>query len=189
MACTTRTSTTSGVSTPDPSIFTVLTAQTPVAGTAVADFVIFPPRWLVAENTFRPPWYHRNTMSEFMGLIGGQYDAKTGGGFQPAGASLHNVMSGHGPDAATHEKASNVELKPSKVGEGSMAFMFESCLMIGVTDWGLKKCAKVQEDYNAESWEPLKPHFRTEGLVRIENGVKPIREGKEADKGQVPHYT
>ena len=89
-------------------------------------------------------------MSEFMGLIHGQYDAKTGGGFQPAGASLHNVMSAHGPDATTHEKASNVELKPNKVGEGSMAFMFESCLMVGVTDWGLQKCKKVQEDYNAE---------------------------------------
>ena len=85
-----------------------------------------------------------------MGLIHGQYDAKTGGGFQPAGASLHNVMSAHGPDATTHEKASSVELKPNKVGEGSMAFMFESCLMVGVTDWGLQKCKKVQEDYNAE---------------------------------------
>ena len=89
-------------------------------------------------------------MSEFMGLIYGQYDAKTGGGFQPAGASLHNVMSAHGPDATTHEKASNVELKPNKVGEGSMAFMFESCLMVGVTDWGLQKCKKIQGDYNAE---------------------------------------
>jgi homogentisate 1,2-dioxygenase len=145
---------------PDPSIFTVLTAQSDHPGTAVADFVIFPPRWLVAEDTFRPPWYHRNTMSEFMGLIGGQYDAKTGGGFQPAGASLHNVMSAHGPDATTHEKASNADLKPMKVGEGSMAFMFESCLMVGVTEWGLKKCRKVQDDYNAESWEPLKPRFK-----------------------------
>jgi homogentisate 1,2-dioxygenase len=99
-------------------------------------------------------------MSEFMGLIQGDYDAKIGGGFQPAGASLHNVMSAHGPDAATHEKASGAELKPAKVGEGSMAFMFESCLMVGVTEWGLKKCKKVQEGYNAESWEPLKPRFK-----------------------------
>lgn len=174
---------------PDPSIYTVLTAQTAHVGTAVADFVIFPPRWLVAEDTFRPPWYHRNTMSEFMGLIGGQYDAKTGGGFQPAGASLHNTMSGHGPDAATHEKASNADLAPHKVGEGSMAFMFESTLMIGVTDWGLKKCQKVQEDYNAESWEPLKPHFKLEGKIKIENGVKPLRNGEGGDKAQVPHYT
>lgn len=79
----------------------------------------------MAEDTFRPPWYHRNVMSEFMGLIAGDYDAKIGGGFRPAGASLHNIMSAHGPDANAHEKASNVELKPQKVGEGSMAFMFE----------------------------------------------------------------
>jgi homogentisate 1,2-dioxygenase len=147
---------------PDPSIFTVLTAQSDHPGTAIADFVIFPPRWLVAEDTFRPPWYHRNCMSEFMGLIHGSYDAKQGGkgGFRAAGASLHNVMSGHGPDAMTHEKASAMELKPQKVGEKSMAFMFESCLMIGVTEWGLKKCAKVQEDYNKESWGTLKPRFK-----------------------------
>ena len=134
---------------PDPSIFTVLTAPSIPhgAGTAVADFVIFPPRWLVAENTFRPPWYHRNTMSEFMGLIMGNYDAKGAGkgGFQPAGASLHNTMSGHGPDMQTFEKASTMDLPPQKVGEGSMAFMFETCLMLGVTEWGLKTCQKVQE--------------------------------------------
>jgi homogentisate 1,2-dioxygenase len=134
---------------PDPSIFTVLSAPSHAhgAGTAVCDFVIFPPRWLVAEKTFRPPWYHRNTMSEFMGLIGGTYDAKGAGkgGFQPAGASLHNTMSGHGPDMQTFEKASTVDLAPQKVGEGSMAFMFETCLMLGVTEWGLKTCQKVQE--------------------------------------------
>ncbi|KAK3672593.1 hypothetical protein LTR78_007644 [Recurvomyces mirabilis] len=174
---------------PDPSIFTVLTAQSEHAGTAIADFVIFPPRWLVAENTFRPPWYHRNTMSEFMGLIHGQYDAKTGGGFQPAGASLHNVMSAHGPDAATHEKASNAQLKPMKVGEGSMAFMFESCLMVGVTEWGLKKCAKVQEGYNAESWEPLKPHFQRPTPAEIVNGTAHGTKGPAANGAQVPHYT
>jgi homogentisate 1,2-dioxygenase len=145
---------------PDPSIYTVLTAQSDHVGTAVADFVIFPPRWLVQEDTFRPPWYHRNTMSEFMGLIQGDYDAKTGGGFKPAGASLHNVMSAHGPDSGTHEKASNAELKPVKVGEGSMAFMFESALMVGVTEWGLETCQKVQNDYNSHSWETLKPHFK-----------------------------
>lgn len=144
---------------PDPSIYTVLTAQSARAGTAVADFVIFPPRWLVAENTFRPPWYHRNTMSEFMGLISGDYDAKIGGGFRPAGASLHNVMASHGPDNNTHQRASEAELKPQKVGEGSMAFMFESSLMVGVTDWGIKNCQKVQPDYNEHSWLSLKPHF------------------------------
>ncbi|QIX02234.1 hypothetical protein AMS68_007751 [Peltaster fructicola] len=167
---------------PDPSIFTVLTAQSDHPGTAVLDFVIFPPRWLVAEDTFRPPWYHRNTMSEFMGLIGGQYDAKTGGGFQPAGASLHNVMSGHGPDASTHEKASTVELKPVKVGEGSMAFMFESCLMVGVSEWGLKKCAKVQPDYTAESWECLKPRFKRPD-VPASKGVA------QAEVKTNPHYS
>ncbi|KAI4152467.1 MAG: hypothetical protein LQ340_002897 [Diploschistes diacapsis] len=165
---------------PDPSIFTVLSAQSDHPGTAIADFVIFPPRWLVAEDTFRPPWYHRNTMSEFMGLIHGDYDAKSGGGFKPAGASLHNVMSAHGPDSETHLKASTAELKPMKVGQGSMAFMFESCLMVGVTEWGLKKCAKVQENYNAESWEPLKVHFkRPETLKNEKNGT----DGKKPDLG------
>ncbi|KAJ5959476.1 Homogentisate 1-2-dioxygenase [Penicillium vulpinum] len=144
---------------PDPSIFTVLTAPSDRVGTAVADFVIFPPRWLVAENTFRPPWYHRNTMSEFMGLISGDYDAKVGGGFKPAGASLHNVMSAHGPDSGAFEGASNAELKPQKVGDGSMAFMFESSLMVGVSEWGLKTCQKVQPEYNEHSWTPLKRHF------------------------------
>lgn len=144
---------------PDPSIFTVLTGPSNHTGTAIADFVIFPPRWLVGEDTFRPPWYHRNIMSEFMGLIHGEYDAKTAGGFRPAGASLHNVMSAHGPDAATHLKASNATLQPVKVGEGSMAFMFESSLMVGVTDWGLSLCRKVQEDYNEESWTRLRPRF------------------------------
>lgn len=138
---------------PDPSIFTVLTNPT-------ADFVVFPPRWLVQEDTFRPPWFHRNTMSEFMGLVLGEYDAKVGGGFRPAGASLHNIMSAHGPDADAHARASEAELTPTKVGEGSMAFMFESPLMIGVTDWGLEKCRKVQPGYNAESWVPLKRHFK-----------------------------
>lgn len=110
---------------PDPSIFTVLTGPSAIPGTAIADFVIFPPRWLVAEDTFRPPYFHRNCMSEFMGLISGDYDAKVGGGFQPGGASLHNVMSAHGPDETSFERASNAELKPQKVGENSLAFMFE----------------------------------------------------------------
>ena len=145
---------------PDPSIFTVLTVAGAVPGTAVADFVVFPPRWLVGENTFRPPWFHRNCMSEFMGLITGGYDAKTGGGFVPGGASLHNVMAGHGPDAETTEAASEAELVPKKVGEGSMAFMFESMFMVGVTDWALAGCGKVQEDYNAESWTGVKRRFK-----------------------------
>lgn len=147
---------------PDPSIFTVLSAPSSVPGTAVADFVIFPPRWLVGEDTFRPPWYHRNTMSEFMGLICGGYDAKKGGagGFVPGGASLHNVMSGHGPDADSHEGARNSDLAPAKVGEGSCAFMFESCFMVGVTEWGLRTCQKVQEGYNEESWGGVVTHWK-----------------------------
>lgn len=152
---------------PDPSIFTVLTAPSEHPGTAVADFVIFPPRWLVQEDTFRPPWYHRNTMSEFMGLIQGDYDAKTGGGFKPAGASLHNIMTAHGPDMDAFEKASNAELKPQKVGEGSMAFMFESSLMIGVTEWGWKTCQKVQDKYNEHSWSELKVHFELPDGVEV----------------------
>lgn len=150
---------------PDPSIFTVLSAPSERPGTAVADFVIFPPRWLVGEDTFRPPWYHRNTMSEFMGLIQGGYDAKKGGagGFVPGGASLHNVMSGHGPDAESYEGAREAELKPAKVGGGSCAFMFESCLMVGVTEWGLKRCRKVQEGYSEHSWGGVKVHWTGAG--------------------------
>jgi homogentisate 1,2-dioxygenase len=109
---------------PDPSIFTVLTSPTETAGTANCDFVIFPPRWLVAEDTFRPPWYHRNLMSEFMGLVQGQYDAKEEG-FVPGGASLHNCMVPHGPDSDAFTKASNADLKPHKL-ENTLAFMFES---------------------------------------------------------------
>ncbi|KAI5813593.1 homogentisate 1,2-dioxygenase [Pyronema omphalodes] len=143
---------------PDPSIFTVLTVPSALPGTAIADFVVFPPRWLVGENTFRPPWYHRNCMSEFMGLIKGGYDAKASG-FNPGGASLHNVMAGHGPDAETAEKASECPLNPAKVGEGSLAFMFESVFMVGVTEWGIQECGKVQEDYNVESWTGVKRRF------------------------------
>ncbi len=109
----------------DPSIFTVLTSASDTPGTANVDFVIFPDRWLVAEHTFRPPWYHMNVMSEFMGLIYGQYDAKTGGGFVPGGASLHNMMLPHGPDADAFEKASTAELAPHKLAD-TLAFMFET---------------------------------------------------------------
>ncbi|CAN7287095.1 homogentisate 1,2-dioxygenase [Phenylobacterium sp. LjRoot164] len=116
---------------PDPSIFTVLTSPSDVPGTANCDFVIFPPRWMVAEHTFRPPWFHRNVMSEFMGLIHGAYDAKAGG-FAPGGASLHNCMSGHGPDRESYEKAVASNLAPHKI-ENTMAFMFESRWVIRPT--------------------------------------------------------
>lgn len=139
---------------PDPSIFTVLTAPTgDQPGTAVCDFVIFPPRWLVAEDTFRPPWFHRNVMSEFMGNIQGVYDAKAEG-FMPGGASLHNMNTAHGPDAETFTKATNAELKPHKVGEGSMAFMFESAYQIVTTKWAISESGKVQQDY-WKAWQGL----------------------------------
>jgi homogentisate 1,2-dioxygenase len=109
---------------PDPSIFTVLTSPSDTPGTANCDFVIFPPRWLVAEDTFRPPWYHRNVMSEFMGLVHGQYDAKPEG-FVPGGMSLHNSYVPHGPDAEAFEKATSAPLAPHKLGD-TLAFMFES---------------------------------------------------------------
>jgi homogentisate 1,2-dioxygenase len=110
---------------PDPSIFTVLTCQTTDPGLAACDFAIFAPRWLTMENTFRPPYFHRNTMNEFMGNIAGSYDAKEKG-FIPGAASLHSCMSAHGPEAEVVEKASTVDLKPQKVGEGCLAFMFET---------------------------------------------------------------
>ena len=120
---------------PDPSIFTVLTSPSGQPGVANCDFVIFPTRWMVAEDTFRPPWFHRNHMSEYMGLISGEYDAKEGGGFVPGGGSLHNRMSAHGPDAASFEKASHAELKPVKF-EGGLAFMFETLRPFRLSRWG-----------------------------------------------------
>jgi homogentisate 1,2-dioxygenase len=128
---------------PDPSIFTVLTSPSDVPGRANADFVIFPPRWMVAEETFRPPWFHRNVMSEAMGLIHGAYDAKAEG-FAPGGLSLHNLMSGHGPDLDSWRKASEAELKPAKI-EGAMAFMVETCWPYRPTAWALER---AQPDYD-----------------------------------------
>jgi homogentisate 1,2-dioxygenase len=116
----------------DPSIFTTLTSPSETPGTANIDFVIFPERWMVSEATFRPPWYHMNIMSEFMGLIFGVYDGKTGGGFVPGGFSLHNTMLPHGPDRDAYEAASNAALKPHKL-EGTLAFMFETRFRQNVT--------------------------------------------------------
>lgn len=130
---------------PDPSIFTVLTSPSDTPGTANCDFVIFPPRWMVAEDTFRPPWFHRNVMSEFMGLIHGVYDAKAGG-FAPGGASLHNRMSGHGPDQATYEAAVKAELKPHRIAD-TLAFMFETRMPIRVTKWAYET-PMMQLDYD-----------------------------------------
>ena len=133
---------------PDPSIFTVLTSPSDTPGTANADFVIFPPRWMVAEHTFRPPWFHRNVMSEFMGLVTGEYDAKEGG-FAPGGASLHNCMSGHGPDQASYDKAVKADLKPVRITD-TLAFMFETRLPIRTTRWA-QTTPLMQLDYD-EVW-------------------------------------
>ncbi|MDH6229852.1 homogentisate 1,2-dioxygenase [Mesorhizobium soli] len=140
---------------PDPSIFTVLTAPSGEEGTANVDFVIFPPRWLVAEDTFRPPWYHRNIMSEFMGLVQGQYDAKEEG-FVPGGVSLHNMMLAHGPDASGFEKASRSELQPVKL-DHTLAFMFETRFPQMLTRYaaGLDT---LQDNY-MDCWKGLKKRF------------------------------
>ena len=140
---------------PDPSIFTVLTAPSEVAGAANCDFVIFPPRWVVAEHTFRPPWFHRNVMNEFMGLIHGVYDAKAAG-FLPGGMSLHNCMAAHGPDLATFERASTAELKPQKIAD-TLAFMFETRFAIRPTRFALETPA-LQRDYD-KCWEGLPKLF------------------------------
>lgn len=141
---------------PDPSIFTVLTSPSDTAGAANCDFVIFPPRWLVAENTFRPPWYHRNVMSEFMGLVHGQYDAKEEG-FLPGGASLHNCMVPHGPDTDAFAKASNAELKPHKL-DNTLAFMFESRYRFVPTAFAINN-ENLDTNY-ADCWLALKDAFK-----------------------------
>jgi homogentisate 1,2-dioxygenase len=140
---------------PDPSIFTVLTCPSNEPGVAICDFVIFPPRWAVGDHTFRPPYYHRNCMSEYMGLIYGSYEAKQGG-FVPGGGSLHSCMTPHGPDTATFDKASNVELKPHRVADGTMAFMFESSLLMKLTDYAVK--TNIDHDYY-KCWQDLKSNF------------------------------
>ncbi len=139
---------------PDPSIFTVLTSPSNIPGVANVDFVIFPPRWMVATNTFRPPYYHRNIMNEYMGLIYGIYDAKESG-FIPGGGSLHNCMSAHGPDAEAFNKASNAALQPEYYKD-TLAFMFESRLIWRLTSYALDH---RQKDYLA-CWQGLKNNFK-----------------------------
>ncbi len=141
---------------PDPSIFTVLTSPSGQPGVANCDFVIFPPRWMVAEHTFRPPWFHRNVMSELMGLVHGVYDAKAEG-FLPGGVSIHNCFSAHGPDVATFDKASTAELKPHKI-ENTLAFMWESRYVFRPTRFALQ-APQLQKDYDAV-WGGFKKHFR-----------------------------
>lgn len=140
---------------PDPSIFTVLTSPTDSAGVANIDFVIFPPRWVVGEHTFRPPYFHRNVMSEYMGLIHGAYDAKGtkgGAGFIPGGSSLHNCMTPHGPDKETFDKASTVEQKPFYQGD-TMAFMFESSKIYVPTQNALK--AEFKDQHYNDGWQNI----------------------------------
>ena len=143
---------------PDPSIFTVLTAPSGVEGTANIDFVLFRDRWSVAENTFRPPWYHKNIMSELMGNIHGVYDAKPEG-FAPGGMSLHNMMLPHGPDMDAFEKATNSKLGPQKM-ENTMSFMFETRFPQHLTSYAAKD-APLQDDY-VECWSSLKKNFSPE---------------------------
>ena len=141
---------------PDPSIFLVLHAPSDTPGVDTLDFVIFPPRWLAGEDTFRPPWFHRNVASEFMGLVHGAYDAKAEG-FVPGGASLHNCMSGHGPDAATFDKASSADTsRPHKVTD-TMAFMFETRTPLVATPHALAS-AQLQRDYQ-DCWAGIAKHF------------------------------
>ncbi|KAL1805277.1 hypothetical protein ACET3Z_028345 [Daucus carota] len=144
----------------DPSINTVLTAPTDKPGVALLDFVIFPPRWLVAEHTFRPPYYHRNCMSEFMGLIYGGYEAKADG-FLPGGASLHSCMTPHGPDTKTFEAtvALGNEVGPRKI-TNTMAFMFESSLIPRVCQWALE--SRYLDDDYYQCWIGLRSHFTHE---------------------------
>ncbi len=140
---------------PDPSIYTVLTCPSDTPGTATADFVIFPPRWMVMEDTFRPPWYHRNCMSELMGMIYGKYDAKVG--FQPGGVSLHSCMTPHGPDAPTFAKASEVDLKPEKF-EAGLAFMFETNVMLSVSKKMLDANHRDKDYFKC--WEGIPRSFK-----------------------------
>ena len=142
---------------PDPSIFLVLHSASDTPGTSNMDFAIFPPRWLVAQDTFRPPWFHRNIASEFMGLIHGAYDAKAEG-FVPGGASLHHCMTGHGPDAATFDKASHADLSKPDVVQDTMAFMFEARAVIRPTRQAVE-AGHRQRGYQ-DCWTGLGKHFK-----------------------------
>ncbi|MFF1834008.1 homogentisate 1,2-dioxygenase [Streptomyces sp. NPDC058231] len=144
---------------PDPSVFTVLTSPSDTPGLAGVDFVVFAPRWLVGEDTFRPPYFHRNVMSEYMGLIEGAYDAKTAGkgGFVPGGGSLHNMMSAHGPDRETFDRASAAELKPQKIDDG-LAFMFETRWPVTATGQAAT-AGHLQRGYD-DVWQGLERNFR-----------------------------
>ncbi|KIZ00241.1 homogentisate 1,2-dioxygenase [Monoraphidium neglectum] len=171
---------------PDPCIFTVLTAQSDTPGVAVADFVIFPPRWTVAQHTFRPPYYHRNTMNEFMGLITGMYEAKRDG-FLPGGASLHLCMTPHGPDTTTYEAAVSSEAEqPAHLGRDTLAFMFETSMTPRVTPAALG-ATNIDRDYY-KCWVGLKSHFdrnwRPEG--QGDNADAPLQNGEGVAPASAP---
>jgi homogentisate 1,2-dioxygenase len=141
---------------PDPSIFLVLHSPSDTPGVSAIDFVVFAPRILAMRDTFRPPWFHRNLASEFMGLVTGAYDAKAEG-FLPGGASLHNSMSGHGPDADTFEKASAADLGKPDVIENTMAFMFETRQVLRPTAYALETAERQREYWRC--WQGLRKHF------------------------------
>ena len=141
---------------PDPSIYTVLTSPSGQPGVANCDFVIFPPRWMVAEHSFRPPWFHRNVMSELMGLVRGVYDGKQEG-FLPGGISIHNCLQAHGPDLATFNKASAADLAPHKI-ENTLAFMWESKYVFRPTRFALD-APQLQSGYEAV-WDGFRKHFK-----------------------------
>lgn len=161
---------------PDPSIFTVLSLPNPsTPGTALADLVLFSPRWLVAEDTFRPPYFHRNVMTEFMVNIIGEYDAKASGkgGFNPGGASLHSMNAAHGPDMVTYEKEVKRPDGPKKAGEGSLAVMFETSLQLVTTRWAVEGCGKRQQAYN-EIWAGFEPTWNTEKPILLCHQQDPL---------------
>lgn len=141
---------------PDPSIFTVLTSESDTPGVANLDFVIFPPRWMVAEHSFRPPYFHRNIMSELMGLIQGQYDAKQEG-FLPGGISIHNCMTAHGPDSSTYNTVITEELKPVRY-ENTLAFMFETRDIWNISDAALAHPTRQQK--YSDCWQDLTINFK-----------------------------
>ena len=141
---------------PDPSIFTVLTSPTDTSGLANVDFVIFAPRWLVGENTFRPPWFHRNVMSEYMGLVSGAYDAKAAG-FTPGGGSLHNTFASHGPDADTYARAQTAELRPAEARRHAGVHVRSRAGRSSPP--GRRWTRFRQRDYDAV-WSGLTRHFR-----------------------------
>jgi homogentisate 1,2-dioxygenase len=141
---------------PDPSIFTVLTSPSGQPGVANCDFVIFPPRWMVAEHTFRPPWFHRNVMSELMGLVHGVYDAKAEG-FLPGGASIHNCMQPHGPDVPTFDKAAQASLAPHRI-DNTLAFMWESRWVFRPTKQALQS-PQLQKGYD-RVWDGFKKLYK-----------------------------